>query len=64
MEYTNVFAGMTVSNQVKAPVKRDFDYFIEEKRPKKELLEYFKRIAKKVDIDPDDIKPQEEDEDE
>ena len=62
MEFTNVFSGMSLSNQVKPVVKRDFNYFIQQKRPKKELLEYFKRIAKKMDIDPDDISNKEEEE--
>jgi hypothetical protein len=63
MDFVNVFSGMTVENQDK-PVKRDFNYFVEEKRSKKELLDYFKRIAKKFDVDPDDIKPNKDEEEE
>lgn len=67
MTFKNVFESIKLdnsSNKQDIPVKKDFNYFIEEKRPKKELLEFMKRRAKKVDIDPDCLIPDEKEEDE
>lgn len=66
-EIKNVFANMKLEDEVNEKpqvVKKDFNYFIEAKRPKKELLEWFRRQAKKLDIDPDDLNPTEDSEDE
>lgn len=50
-----------VQEQKKENIKRDMKYFIEEKRSKKELLNFLKRKAKRFDNDPDDIGEKEED---
>ena len=54
--WRSMFDDLTpVAEEKKEKVKRNLNYFIEEKRSKKELLEFFKRKAKALDLDPDDI---------
>ena len=39
----------------KKEVKKDFNYFIEQRRPKTELLEWLRGVAYRLDVDLDDL---------